>query len=254
MNLTEINTHPRDQNITFYEDTHTYVVKDNPNKFTSVTTLIHKYFPHFNPDKIIKNMTNSKNWISNKYYGQTPDEIKTLWKDNGDSASKLGTAMHLDIENFYNDLPVLNPDCKEFQMFMNFWTDFQKLYPDLKIFRTEWIVYDEDIKVSGSIDCILEDQDKNLYVLDWKRSKEIKFTNTFRNDNKGYSYFAEFDNCNYCHYSLQLNIYRTILELKYDRKIAGMMLVILHPNQDAYQCIKVNHIELGEIWGNINNF
>jgi ATP-dependent exoDNAse (exonuclease V) beta subunit len=199
-------------------------------------------------------MVTSKNWTNSKYFGQTPDEIKASWKDNGDSASRLGTAMHQDIENFYNNLEVLNPDCKEFQMFMNFWTDFQREYPDLKIFRTEWIVYDEDVRVSGSIDCVLQDSEGNLYILDWKRSKEIKFKNTFRTDNKGYSYFAEFDNCNYCHYSLQLNIYRTILELKYGRKVLSMMLVVLHPNQNAYQCVKVNFIDLEGIWPNINNF
>ena len=254
MDLSIKNSHPRDQNITFTEADHSYKVKNDPSKYTSVTTLIHKYFPHFNADKIIKNMMISKNWTNSKYYGQSPDEIKTLWKNNGDSASQLGTDMHQDIENFFNGIKIDNPDCKEFQMFMNFWNDFQRDYPDVKIFRTEWIVYDEDIKVAGSIDCILEDDQGNLFILDWKRSREIKYENTFRTDNKGYSYFAEFDNCNYCHYSLQLNLYRKILTLKYGKTITNMMLVILHPNQNSYQCIKIDYIDLDEIWAVINKF
>ena len=35
---------------------------------------------------------------------------------------------------------------------------------------------------------------------------------------------------NFWHYSLQLNIYRGILERKYGKKISGLYLVCLHPN------------------------
>ena len=33
-------------------------------------------------NKIIKNMMNSKKWPQSKYFGQTPAEIKALWKKN----------------------------------------------------------------------------------------------------------------------------------------------------------------------------
>ena len=48
-------------------------------KFTSVTTWNHSHFDHFDADKIIQNMMNSKNWPTNKYYGMTVDEIKGAW-------------------------------------------------------------------------------------------------------------------------------------------------------------------------------
>jgi hypothetical protein len=46
---------------------------------------------------------------------------------------------------------------------------------------------------------------------------------------------------NFYHYSLQLNVYRTILEEKYGKIIKGMCLVRLHPNNyfDTYERIEV---------------
>jgi hypothetical protein len=37
-------------------------------------------------------------------------------------------------------------------------------------------------------------------------------------------------NTNYWHYSLQLNIYKAIIERKYNKKVRDLYLVRLHPN------------------------
>jgi len=42
------------------------------------------------------------------------------------------------------------------------------------------------------------------------------------------------DHCNYSHYSLQLNVYKRILETRYDLFVSEMFLVILHPDNDSY--------------------
>ena len=42
------------------------------------------------------------------------------------------------------------------------------------------------------------------------------------------------DACNYNLYSLQLNIYRYILESEYDMRISAMYLGVFHPNQETY--------------------
>ena len=42
------------------------------------------------------------------------------------------------------------------------------------------------------------------------------------------------DNCNYIHYSLQLNTYRWFLETLYGLEIGDMYIVIFHPNNKNY--------------------
>lgn len=140
---------------------------------------------------------------------------------------------------------------KEIDMFFNFWTNLGSQYPTLKPFRSEWLVYDEDIKLAGSIDCVLADNAGNIVILDWKRSKEIKESNRFQ---RGKAPFNNYDDCNLNHYRLQLNFYRHMLETKYNKKVLFMMLVILHPNQPSYKCYPVDKIELSHIWHKLNVF
>lgn len=251
MDLSIVNPHPRDKNITFVEEGHIYTiagVKDAP---CSVTTAIHSLFPPFDPDAIVAKMMSSPKWPKSKYYGQTAEAIKEGWSSSGKEASEAGTIMHKDIENFFNGEPIVNPNDKEFLMFLDFWNDMKKKYPTLRPYRTEWLVYDESIGLAGSIDCILTDDNGNLLILDWKRSKEIKMENRF---GKGYPPFDNFDNCNFSHYSLQLNSYRHMLETKYDKNVIYMMLVILHPNQESYICHPVSKIELSHLWPTFTKF
>ena len=225
--LKERNAHPRDSNIVFDEEPHVYYVHGDPNNI-SVTTLVHKYFPCFNPDEVISKMMRGRNWKNSKYFGMTPDEIKDFWKANGVDATTHGTHMHKSIESFYNGWTVEHGDTVEYKMFEKFFD----AHPDLEAYRTEWEVYDETLKIAGSIDMVYKNLDDGTYsIYDWKRSKEIKMSNSFE---KGFGVMENYPNCNYVHYSLQLNIYKYILETKYGLKIRDMFLIVMHPNNDSY--------------------
>src|SRR5947208_4873806 len=238
--LANINPHPRDSNISFEENGHKYTIKNFPTP-VSVTSIIHKFFTPFNADAIIKKMMASNNWSKSEYFGRTSESIKEEWNNSTD----LGTLMHKDIENYFNGDTVVNPNNKEFSLFTNFWNDIKTQYPSFRPYRTEWLIYDEDIGLAGSIDCVLSDNNGNLIILDWKRSKKIQMTNSFE---RGYPPFDHYDNCNYSHYSLQLNFYRHMLQTKYNKNVIYMMLVILHPNQTSYICHPVSNIDLSGVW------
>jgi ATP-dependent exoDNAse (exonuclease V) beta subunit len=111
---------------------------------------------------------------------------------------------------------------------------FLAAHPLLKPYRCEWMIFDEDVKIAGSIDFVAENEDGTLTIYDWKRCKEIKKSNRF-----GGSALTEcishLPDTNYWHYALQLNTYKTILERKYGKKIKKMYLVGLHPNLPNYQ-------------------
>lgn len=237
----------RDSRITFLEEPHVYLIdgKEVPG-LQSVTQFVHTFFPHFDADVVIENMMKSKNWPNSKYFGKTPDEIKKEWDIIRDEAALAGTKMHLAIEQFYNSLidtsiPLEQDpsvvDTKEYRHFQTFYKDHSHLRP----FKTEWRIFDENVKIAGSIDMIFYDPDDetgtSLYIYDWKRSKEIKMRNFFQ---KALSPLEYLDDCNYIHYSLQLNVYRKIIQDNYGFKVNKLAIVVFHPNNDSYNKIDIN--------------
>ena len=255
--LSKRNEHSRDKNLCFDEPTHKYtILTDKETNYTSVTTWNHQHFPHFNADLVIKRMMNGKNWNpENKYWGKTAEEIKKEWSNNGSLVSGLGTTLHFNIECFMNEeieyedgthchytheelLEVYEPiqeSCIEWEYFLKFVKDF----PHLKPYRTEWMIYDEDLKLAGSIDMVYENEDGSLCIYDWKRAKEITKYNNFKEYAKT-ECIKHLPNTNYWHYSLQLNTYKRILERKYGKKVTDLYLVRLHPNNEnkSYDLIK----------------
>jgi hypothetical protein len=237
--LAEKNRHPRDQFIEFDEGPHIYTVHGQQG-YTSVTTFIHQQFEHFDADAVITNMEmrGTMNNPNSKYFGMSRDEIKQMWDANRILASGSGTKLHYDIECYYNQLSVIN-DSIEFQYFLRFVSD----HPELKPYRTEWMVYYEEYKLSGSIDMIFENPDGTLQIYDWKRCREIEY--------EKYNKYAQTDcirhlpDTNFWHYAIQLNTYKTILEHKYEKKITGMYLVCLHPDNTnkMYERIEVPSLE-----------
>ena len=257
------NSHKRDANIKFYQNGHKYFIKSDPNsKYTSVTTWNHYHFPKFDADKVIQNIFNSKSWgPDHKYWGQSAQQIKDSWKSNGEQVSSAGTDLHLRIENFMNDkrftFEYSNKELYEIYMtdkhdlkeenqvtewrqFIQFVKDHSALIP----FRTEWMIYHEDIKLAGSIDMVFKNPDGTISIYDWKRSKEI---NKFNNWNQFATnpLICHLHDTNYWHYALQLNTYKAILEQKYGQKVKDLFLIRLHPNcdNDIYEKIEVPILE-----------
>lgn len=244
--LSDLNSHPRDKYIQFDEGPHIYTV-DGDSNYTSVTTLIHKHFEHFDADKIIDNMMKSKKWPSNqKYYGKTKQEIKQLWDDNRDQAAKLGTQLHYEIECFYNKItqntdavlfPLING--VEYSYFMQFYNDHIYLKP----YRTEWIIYDKELKIAGSIDMVFKNEDGTLSIYDWKRCKEITKVNRF-NQFSNCHILSHLPDTNYWHYCLQLNTYKFLLEKNYNVTIRDLYLVCLHPETKSKNYLKIKVADL----------
>lgn len=234
------NAHPRDEHISFEEGPHIYTVCGERGTYTSVTTFVHKQFPHFDADGIAENIVKGKKMSDPKYkyYGMTKQNILDMWSENGKMASSSGTQMHLDIEHDSNELEV-NNESIEYQYYKNFRKDF----PSLKPYRTEWMVYYEELKISGSIDMVYYNtDDQKYYIYDWKRVKEIKYDDQFC-DYSQTPCLNNMPNLNFWHYSLQLGIYKRILEDKYGLEIAGMYLIVLHPDNKNYQRVEVADLD-----------
>ena len=261
--LTQINRHPRDQHIAFDEPTHKYYVNGSCKGNISCTGFVHEFFGHFDAKKIITKMRKGANWANSKYYGRTDEEIMKEWSDNGKEASSAGTAMHFAIEQFMHgaheeiDPAVMNTP--EWKYFMKFW---KECGDDLEPYRSEWEVFtdaldlpasqhrevftgaldspasERKIKLCGSIDMVYRRKSDGKFVIyDWKRSKEIKSDNPF---GSGLAPLDHLPDTNYWHYTLQLNVYKWILEQYYGLEVADLYLVILHPDQPSYRRMRLN--------------
>jgi hypothetical protein len=265
--LAVVNAHPRDERIQFEEESHTYTIDGTRAGWVSCTGFIHNFFEEFNADAVITKMMASRKWPDSKYFGMTPAAIKAQWDAKRDAASAAGTRMHLDIEHFYNALPALwstgiASTCTELTVDIdagivamreadswepvvgpewNYFCDYQRAHGSKFMpFRTEWLVFDEEHRVAGSIDMVYKKPDGTLAIYDWKRSEEIKMENQFQ------SCFGPVDHLpdtNYWHYSLQLNIYRYILQKHYGVVVSELALVILHPINSSWRVIKVNMMD-----------
>jgi hypothetical protein len=233
--LKDKNSHEKDNKIRFDEAPHIYYISGKAYD-TSVTKFVHSYFPCFNAKKAIKAIRNSvkHQQPSSEYYGKTDEQIEQGWKANGAEASKAGTKMHKSIENFYNKLDYDN-DSIEFKYFLDFHEKVakNKLIP----YRTEWEIFDSKLRLAGSIDMIYKRRGKEEYVIyDWKRCKNICDYNKYET---AFKPLEQLPNCNKWQYSLQLNMYKYMLEQNYGIKIHSMILLCLHPINDDYILIPV---------------
>ena len=170
-NLALKNKHERDSLIEFQDEGHIYTIWDanrsvGDTGFTSVTTFVHSLFEEFDADKIITGMMSSSRWPQNKYFGMTREEIKKAWDDKRDTAAAAGTKLHYDIECFYNNLVVDNSSI-EYKYFMDFYKNFSCLVP----YRTEWIIFHEELRFAGSIDMVFSEVKMvHVDIYDWKTS------------------------------------------------------------------------------------
>lgn len=229
--LAKLNPHPRDEHIQFDESTHTYTI-DSKSDYVSVTTWNHSHFKHFDADKVIDNMMASKNWTNSKYYGQSKEEIKTGWEKNRDEAASAGTKLHYDIECYYNGVEVTN-NSEEYRQFLKYLEDHL-----FRPYRTEWTVWDKELKLAGSIDMVYENEDGTLMIYDWKRSKGIVRNKRFE-EYSTTECINHLPDTNFWHYSLQLNTYKAILERNYGKRVTKLCLVCLYPGQGTYRLFEV---------------
>lgn len=263
--------HLRDEFVFFEEEPHLYFIFDPSSmapvdNLTSVTTFIHLFKNKFDTEGKIAEIVGRKNAPGSKYYGKTADQIRNEWSDK--TGTILGTKLHRLIELFYNDVDLsslfsidkmdsvhkmdkIDKEVYESIEFQSYFKDFHKqvvVANNWIPFRSEWRIFCNQIKIVGTIDFVfIKDIDRPMEVIiyDWKRSKEICTYAKFKN--KLLSPIAHLDECNFIEYSLQLNLYKYLLEKNYGMKVIEMYLGIFHPNSSDYQTFKIEDKYFAEV-------
>jgi len=196
--------------IQFTESDHKYVAKDKNDKLIkeliSVTTLIGNYFPKFDADLMAPKVAVKR--------GLSVEQIKAEWKQAGEEASRYGTRVHEYLEDLIRGVKPRNipENDKETKVFGYAAQLARKIKSRFTDFKPEKIVSDVQLGIAGTIDLLCRDPrgDGSVVILDWKTNKQIRMIDQF--GKKGFGPVAHVEDCEFGHYSLQLNLYEFILK------------------------------------------
>ena len=219
----------------FDVNTHSYSYSRNGKTkiLESVTSVVNKCFTPFDADKVISKLLLNKNGF---YAGMGREEIKDKWSRMGKLARREGTALHDKIEKFLGEEEVeISLDDVAMTQFLS-WDEYNNLQP----VSLEDRVYDEVIGIGGTIDALFQDPEGKYILVDWKRCKKLKNRNRW--DKSISPFLPNLEDCNVSKYTLQLNIYRYIIEKNYDIKISEMRIVNFHPEQSEYEEVIVRDL------------
>jgi ATP-dependent exoDNAse (exonuclease V) beta subunit len=213
---------------TFYENIHKYYWYDKPVKY-SVTQFVSTFFDEFD-----------KQGIAQKYslkHNIPVDQVLNKWKFEGDLASTTGTIIHSYLENRMRG-KVLEHNFSEAKV-LGIYEDVVRLtnhlIPQVDRFvsdcwdklipmQMEYTVGIDDL-IAGNIDLLCYNKYADEFqIWDYKNVKQMNFTNDYKRFGK-YE-FSNYLDCNHLHYSIQLNLYKCIIQRKLPNiKIGGCYLV-----------------------------
>ena len=205
-----------DNKIKLDKKTHSYSLIDNLDiAFTSVTTFIDCFFDKFDAEKVAKKL------VANypKYKDRTVESLVAEW----DESARYGNIVHDEIEEWVKNK--IEP--KELKSLNGKkWLKAYQSKSNIEI-MSEVIIYSEELKIAGTVDILAKDNNTGEYVIiDWKTSKKINKV-SFKHKTGIHEVSKNIMDCNFSHYSLQLSLYRYILEEYYNLKVRNQVIAHL---------------------------
>lgn len=245
----------RFRNIRFIEKDHKYKINGNIANY-SVTSLLKKYTSEFDSNKIAKNVAIKQN--------RRVEDVLKEWDYKRNYSCLKGTEFHKYVENFLNR-KFVELDEKSFhefllseksndieskkqtyiktfkQMIISF-LNFYKWYDENYYFlKSEFVVGDFESGVCGTIDNLsFHKKDKTLAILDYKTNQNIK-SEGFKGK-KLLNEMSHLDDCELVKYSIQLHVYKYILEKNTNFEVKNLH-IIWFPENGNYKLIEPLSLE-----------
>ena len=229
--------------LVYYDEPHKYLL--NGKELLSVTTLIHQYQEDFD----------EKYWGEYKAdeFGMDYDDVITAWKFLNKKGTMKGSIIHDYAENRllnkifkYPKEEILkefgfDPIWDEYLITKNHVDDFVndskgKLIP----IKTEMVMYDEESLIGGMCDVLFYNvKAKEFQIWDHKTNKELTLKSENNHKLKGALYFL--DDCDLEIYSLQLELYKYIIEKNTNLKLGKSYIVWYSHNNESYKIIETKN-------------
>ena len=213
--------------VIFKEDTHQYF-NEKGEEYISGTTFLHKFQLPFDQEKFAT--------IKAKKLGISVQEVKEMWKNNSKKACDYGTSVHLLMQNY-----VVNGSKEEGKesLYDSFNTIVMEDFMNAVKVYSEQLVWIDEYKVAGTADLIIEHNDYEFSVGDFKTNKSIDFYNKF--GQRLLNPISHLSDCNYNIYSLQLSLYAYLFSLKSGKKCRKLFL--MHLKDDKWNYIPCNNMQ-----------
>lgn len=231
---------------TFIEDGHYYLC-NGKRVGISTTGLIAQYEQEFDSDTISQQVANKK--------GVSQKEVLEEWRIENLHSTIKGSFIHefaqslwegkeykfdyskvpkeIDMNRLKNDIAKLIPQA------INFYNDYKNTY---ELIGCEIYLGDEDYDECGATDqMMLNKNTGEIVIIDYKTNKKIEYESF--GHKKMLIPLQEFDDCNYIHYSFQLNDYKYKFEKNTNLKVSETFIVYFNINADNYEIIKPLNIE-----------
>lgn len=205
--------------IVFDEGQHVYSLNGQP--LRPVTSFIGQFRKPFDIEY----------WSTRKAaeQGVPVETILQEWEDKRLAGLERGTAVHRHIERVLRGKgEVCGPwPYLEMRAFDDFWLGHRAAW--LKPKKIEWVIGDAVLGLAGTVDCLMLSQiDREFHIFDWKTGSKFTTENTF---SRLLPPFDHLDESDLNAYSLQVSLYRLIIERNTDLKLGESH--ILHLGKDG---------------------
>ena len=216
----------KDPSFIFEEQSHSYTF--NGIQYDSVTTFLKRFKVPFERDYWIKRKS--------KELGVEPSILEAEWTEKATTAADLGTRVHKWIEDFWSGLdPSMPEDAEENARVSSFLTLYESRFKNLIPLKSELKIFSKKWKLAGTVDqpfLMWDEKSKKILFLigDWKTNKDFKDDNHPKGRYKKLLHpFSDLYENSHNEYSIQLSLYRLIIEEEIGIETDGGFLVHLGP-------------------------
>ena len=257
-------------NIRYTDSDHSYLIGDI--RAISGTQLIHKYVPEFKQIEIAKKTAEKR--------GVPVEIVLNDWAKNNVKSTVKGTLMHEFIELQYQKrvlefddkkikemvksslkrTDTYNPEFSDLkhdidEVFINIKDSINKTMSKIKKFLeesngslipilSEFIIGDPEYRICGTIDQLFYNKTyKTLQIWDWKTNNKIELSKKYENDKFMLEPIANIENTNYWHYSIQLSLYKFILQKITGLEVDKLWLCHFDDNNEDYVLHECPYLE-----------
>lgn len=233
------------EKLKFNKKKHLYTIEDV--ELTSVTQFIDKFFEPFDAKKVARMLAkfpiNKKNKKGVRF-----------WLNEWKKDAEHGTRCHAMIEQYI--LTKKDPKVEDFKDFEN--RDIVKyLHAKTELdkfssvsMKPEYKLYNKKLRLAGTIDLLIEKDNKVIDIVDFKTNKKITLK-AYKGE-KAKQPVEHLDDCKFIRYSLQLSTYAYMKEL--EGYTVGT-LSIWHLTEDGLKIMEVPYLreEVIRMLESVNN-
>lgn len=208
----------------------------------STTGLIAQYENEFDKDTISQQVANKRGisqgevleewWLENLHStikgSMIHEYAQSLWEQKEYQFDFSKVPKEIDLDRLKSDIKKLIPQAQ------NFYNDYKDIFT---LIGCEIYLGDEEFDECGATDIVfLNNLTNEIIIADFKTNKEIK-RESFKHK-KMLVPLQDYEDCNYVHYSLQLEDYKFKFEKNTSYKVAETFIIYFNINADNYEIIE----------------